>query len=145
MSTFIGNIEARADEKGRIFVPAAYRKILNEAESKRIVMRRDTDNECLIFYPEQVWNEKVGQLRQALDEWDPEDQMLLMQFMSDAEFLDMDNQGRILLRFNALGSSSVPKVIPSAVNILRTSSLSNTLCSMAFSTFKILPRNGKIA
>ena len=119
MSTFIGNIEARADEKGRIFVPAAYRKILNEAESKRIVMRRDTDNECLIFYPEQVWNEmvhvahglsfhfqqlfnktneKVGQLRQALDEWDPEDQMLLMQFMSDAEFLDMDNQGRILLQ-----------------------------------------------
>ena len=83
---------------GRIFVPSVYRKILNEAESKCIVMRRDTDNECLIFYPEQVWNEKVGQLREALDEWDPEDQMLLMQFMSDAEFLDMDNQGRILLQ-----------------------------------------------
>ena len=98
MSTFIGNIEARADEKGRIFVPAAYRKILNEAESKHLVMRRDTDNECLIFYPEQVWNDKVGQLRQALDEWDPEDQMLLMQFMSDAEFLDLDTQGRILLQ-----------------------------------------------
>ena len=98
MSTFIGNIEARADEKGRKFVPAAYRKILNEAESKRLVMRRDTDNECLIFYPEQVWNDKVGQLRQALDEWDPEDQMLLMQFMSDAEFLDLDTQGRILLQ-----------------------------------------------
>ncbi|MGM9837135.1 MAG: division/cell wall cluster transcriptional repressor MraZ [Paludibacteraceae bacterium] len=98
MSTFIGNIEARADEKGRIFVPATYRKILSELESKRIIMRRDTDNECLIFYPEKVWNEKVGQLRQALDEWDSEDQMLLMQFMSDAEFLDMDNQGRILLQ-----------------------------------------------
>lgn len=98
MSTFIGNIEARADEKGRIFVPATYRKILSEQTSKRIVMRRDTDNECLIFYPETIWNEKVGQLRHALDEWDPEDQMLLMQFMSDAEFLDMDNQGRILLQ-----------------------------------------------
>lgn len=98
MSTFIGNIEARADEKGRIFVPATYRKILSDQISKRIVMRRDTDNECLIFYPETIWNEKVGQLRHALDEWDPEDQMLLMQFMSDAEFLDMDNQGRILLQ-----------------------------------------------
>ena len=98
MQTFIGNIEARLDEKGRIFVPAAYRKILAEAESKRIVMRRDTDNECLMFYPEHIWNEKVEQLRQTLDEWDPEDQLILMQFMADAEYLEMDGQGRILLQ-----------------------------------------------
>ncbi len=96
--TFIGNIEARADEKGRIFVPAQYRKILNEADSKRIVLRRDTDNECLIFYPERVWNDKVAQLRAALDDWNPEDQLLLMQFMAEAETLDMDNQGRVLLQ-----------------------------------------------
>ena len=98
MQTFIGNIEGRLDEKGRIFVPAAYRKILAESESKRIVMRRDTDNECLMFYPEHIWNEKVEQLRQTLDEWDPEDQMILMQFMADAEIFEMDGQGRILLQ-----------------------------------------------
>ena len=98
MSTFVGNIEGRLDEKGRIFIPAAYRKILAEANSKRIVMRRDTDNECLMFYPEHVWNEKVEQLRAALDEWDPEDQLILMQFMADAEYLEMDGQGRILLQ-----------------------------------------------
>ena len=98
MQTFVGNIEGRLDEKGRIFVPATYRRILAETESKRIVMRRDTDNECLMFYPEQVWNEKVEQLRAALDEWDPEDQLILMQFMSDAEYMEMDGQGRILLQ-----------------------------------------------
>ncbi len=98
MQTFIGNIEGRLDEKGRIFVPAVYRKILAEAESKRIVMRRDTDNECLMFYPELVWNEKVEQLRANLDEWDPEDQLILMQFMADAEYMEMDGQGRILLQ-----------------------------------------------
>ncbi|MBR6117340.1 MAG: cell division/cell wall cluster transcriptional repressor MraZ [Paludibacteraceae bacterium] len=98
MQTFIGNIEARLDEKGRIFVPATYRKILAEAESKRIVMRRDADNECLMFYPEQVWNEKVEQLRLTLDEWDPEDQLILMQFMADAEYMELDGQGRILLQ-----------------------------------------------
>lgn len=98
MQTFVGNIEGRLDEKGRIFVPAGYRRILAETESKRIVMRRDTDNECLMFYPEQVWNEKVEQLRAALDEWDPEDQLILMQFMSDAEYMEMDGHGRILLQ-----------------------------------------------
>ena len=98
MSTFIGNIEARLDEKGRIFIPAGYRKILGEMESRRIIMRRDTDNECIIFYPEQVWNQKVGQLRQALNEWDPDDQMILMQFMAEAEILEPDSQGRVLLQ-----------------------------------------------
>lgn len=97
MSTFIGNIEGKRDDKGRIFVPAVYRRILSENGSHRIVMRRDTDNACLIFYPEEVWNEKVNALREALNEWDSEDQLLLMQFMADAEFMDMDSQGRILL------------------------------------------------
>lgn len=86
------------DEKGRIFVPSGYRKILAEMGSKTLVMRRDTDNECLMFYPEQVWNEKVEELRQTLDEWDPEDQLILMQFMSDAEYMEPDGQGRILLQ-----------------------------------------------
>lgn len=98
MNTFIGNIEAKADDKGRIFIPATYRKILNGIGSQRIIMRRDTDNACLIFYPETVWNTKVELLRQALNEWDPEDRMILMQFMAEAEILEMDNQGRILLQ-----------------------------------------------
>ena len=98
MNTFVGNIEARLDDKGRIFVPAVYRKILAELGSKFMVMRRDTDNECLMFYPEHVWNEKVEQMRQTLDEWDPEDQLIMMQFMADAEYLELDAQGRILLQ-----------------------------------------------
>lgn len=86
------------DDKGRIFIPASYRKILAEMESTRIIMRRDTDNECLIFYPEQVWNQKVEALRSALDEWNPDDQLILMQFMADAESLETDSQGRVLLQ-----------------------------------------------
>ena len=49
MNTFIGHIEARLDGKGRVFIPASYRKILAEMGSSHIIMRRDTDNECIIF------------------------------------------------------------------------------------------------
>ena len=96
-NTFIGQVQSKTDEKGRIFVPSAYRRVLKEMGSQRIIMRRDTDNECLIFYPEPVWNKKVNDLRSVLDEWNAEDQMLLMQFMSDAEILETDAQGRVLL------------------------------------------------
>ena len=40
----------------------------------------------------------MEELRQALDEWNPEDQLILMQFMADAEYLELDGQGRILLQ-----------------------------------------------
>lgn len=104
MNTFLGNTEVKLDDKGRIFIPANFRKILAEMESKRIIVRRDTDNECLIFYPEPTWNTKVAALRDALDEWNPDDQLILMQFMAEAEILEMDGQGRVLLNKKSLPS-----------------------------------------
>jgi len=97
MSTFIGKYEAKADVKGRIFIPSNYRKLLIEGDKGQIVLRKDAENDCLIVFPEYVWNKMVEDLKTRLDEWNPEDQMLLMQFVSDAEWLDIDSQGRILL------------------------------------------------
>ncbi|MFV0392389.1 MAG: division/cell wall cluster transcriptional repressor MraZ [Paludibacteraceae bacterium] len=97
MSTFIGKFEAKADVKGRIFIPATYRKILPEGERDRLVMRKDADTDCLIIYPENVWNKKMEELKTNLDEWNADDQLLLMQFVSDAEWLDVDTQGRVLI------------------------------------------------
>lgn len=97
MSTFIGKYEAKADVKGRVFIPSVYRKILPEGERDRLVMRKDADNDCLILYPESIWNKKIEELKANLDEWDAEDQLLLMQFVSDAEWLDIDSQGRVLI------------------------------------------------
>lgn len=107
MSTFIGKYEAKADVKGRIFIPSAYRKLLPDGERERIVMRRDAENDCMVFYPEHVWNTKVEGLKANLDEWNPEDQMILMQFVSDAEWLDIDSQGRILIAKRHLQSIAV--------------------------------------
>ena len=107
MSTFLGKYEAKADVKGRVFVPSVYRKLLPDAEKERIVMRKDTDNDCLMIYPEHIWNEKVQALQHVLDEWNPDDQLLLMQFVSDAEWLDIDSQGRILLAKRHLQSIQV--------------------------------------
>ena len=68
-----------------------------ELERERVVMRMDPDNACLVLYPEGVWEDKVAQLQESLDEWDADDQLLLMQFVSDAVWMDFDSQGRILI------------------------------------------------
>lgn len=104
MSTFIGNFEVKLDAKGRVFVPSQYRKLLPEAERNRLVMRLDPSNACLILYPESVWNRKVADFKEKLDEWNPADQLLLMQFVSDAEWIDVDSQGRVLIPRRLLGT-----------------------------------------
>ena len=38
---FLGNIEAKVDVKGRAFLPAVFRKILQMAGEERLVMRKD--------------------------------------------------------------------------------------------------------
>jgi len=98
MSTFIGKYEAKADVKGRVFIPSVYRKILPESDREKVVMRCDAENDCLIIYPVHVWNAKLEEFKSKLDEWNPVDQMLLMQFVSEAEWLDIDNQGRVLIQ-----------------------------------------------
>lgn len=107
MSTFLGKYEAKADVKGRIFIPAAYRKILPEGEKDRVVMRLDDDNDFLVIYPESVWNKKMDKLEENTDEWTPEDELFQMQFVSEAEYLDIDSQGRILLSKKHLKSISI--------------------------------------
>lgn len=97
MKTFLGKIEAKIDVKGRVFVPSVFRKVFSEEDRERVVVRMEADEKYLVVYPESVWNRQVLDLQSKLNEWDPEDQMLLMQFVGDAEMLDFDAQGRVLL------------------------------------------------
>ena len=97
MKTFLGKIDAKLDAKGRVFVPSVFRKVLSEEERERVVVRMEADEKYLLVYPESVWNRQVVELQLKLNEWDPEDQMLLMQFVGDAEVLEFDAQGRVLL------------------------------------------------
>ena len=97
MKTFLGKIEAKIDAKGRVFVPSVFRKVFSEEDRERVVVRMEADEKYLVVYPESVWNKQVLDLQSKLNEWDPEDQMLLMQFVGDAEMLDFDAQGRVLL------------------------------------------------
>jgi MraZ protein len=97
MDNFIGNMDAKADAKGRICVPATFRKILQTAEDARLVLRKDIYKDCLVLYPVSAWEEELTKLRARLDEYDEEQQDFYMQFVSDSELLEMDSIGRILI------------------------------------------------
>lgn len=94
---FLGNIEAKIDIKGRVFLPAVFRKELQQAGEEAIVMRKDVFQSCIVLYPMSVWNAQMDSLRRRLNRWNPSHQQLFRQFVSDAEVLTIDSAGRILI------------------------------------------------
>ena len=94
---FLGNIEAKADAKGRVFLPAVFRKVLQAENVQTLVLRKDIHEDCLVLYPESVWNEQMDAMRQRLNRWDREQQQLFRQFVIDAEEVTLDANGRFLL------------------------------------------------
>ena len=97
MLQFLGNIEAKADAKGRIFVPAVFRKRLQGADEEFLVLRKDIFQDCLVLYPGTVWENEIETLRARLNKWNKEQQQVFRQFVLDAERIEMDASGRILI------------------------------------------------
>jgi MraZ protein len=97
MLKFLGNFEAKIDVKARVFVPAAFRKILQSSAQNAFVLRKDIFQSCLVLYPESVWDEELKKLRSRLSRWDKQEQQLFRQFVVDAERLEIDSSGRILI------------------------------------------------
>lgn len=97
MIRFLGNIEAKTDAKGRVFIPAAFRKQLQAAGEESLVLRKDVFQDCLVLYPESVWFKTQEQLRRRLNRWNARQQAVFRQFVSDAEVVEPDGNGRILI------------------------------------------------
>jgi len=112
MDAFIGTIDAKTDVKGRVFVPASFRKILQSAGESCLVLRKDVYQDCLVLTPEKIWKEELNKLRERLNEWDEEEQHLFRQFSWLVEVLELDSNGRIL----------IPK------KYLLMANISNTVC-----------------
>ena len=94
---FLGNIEAKTDAKGRAFLPAAFRKVLQAGGEERLVLRKDVFQPCLVLYPESVWNEQMDQMRARLNRWNRQHQQVFRQFVSEVELLTLDGNGRFLI------------------------------------------------
>ena len=94
---FLGNSEAKADAKGRVFLPAIFRKQLQAAAEECLIMRKDTFQDCLVLYPESAWNAQMNELRERLNRCNKEHQMIFRQFVSDVEIITLDANGRFLI------------------------------------------------
>lgn len=108
---FLGNIEARTDAKGRVFLPATFRKQLQTAGEELLVLRTDVHGKCLVIYPESSWNKRLDQITAHVSEWDEDEQMVLREFMAEAEVLTLDGNGRFLISKRLLQAADIHQAV----------------------------------
>lgn len=108
---FLGNIEAKTDAKGRAFLPASFRKILQVSGEENLVLRKDVFQPCLVVYPESVWNELLDQLRKKLNRWNAKEQQIYRTFIADAILLTLDGNGRFLIPKRLLKQADIEQSI----------------------------------
>lgn len=95
--SFIGQFPARLDAKNRVFIPAAFRRILQQDGQQTLVVRKDYFENCLVVYTAQQWQEEVSKVRARLNRFDGNQQMVYRKLVSEAQEIQLDSNGRVLL------------------------------------------------
>lgn len=98
MYKFLSKIEAKVDNKGRLFVPAGYRRMLEAAGETSLCLRVDPIAKCVKLYPNSEWEKIDAQFTSKLNMWNKDDQRLYRQFASSVEQVEIDASGRVLIQ-----------------------------------------------
>ena len=93
--SLIGNSDAKVDAKGRAFLPATFRRLLGD--EKVFYLRKGLFEDCLVLYPATAWECTISELREQLNPWVREEDMVFRQFVAEADRIELEENGRMLI------------------------------------------------
>ena len=93
MALFLGRHEVPVDDKGRIFVPAEFRKKLPPEADDTLVVVRGSEG-CLAVYSRPAWEKKAEEMLSRLPRSKPEGRAVIRSMVSHAAEVKLDRQGR---------------------------------------------------
>jgi MraZ protein len=92
---FRGNHPTRVDEKGRIKVPAEFKRVIDEKYNAKFYIT-SLDGKVAQIYPFEEW-ERIEQKLAALSNFNPTKKRFLTRTNYYGQVVEMDGQGRVLL------------------------------------------------
>jgi MraZ protein len=92
---FRGNHPARVDEKGRLKLPAEFKRLIEESYGTQFYIT-SKDGKVAEIYPLQEW-EKIEQKLAAIPSFNPAKKKLLDRVNYFGQMTEIDAQGRVLL------------------------------------------------
>jgi MraZ protein len=92
---FRGNHPARVDEKGRLKVPAEFKRVIDEKYAQKFYIT-SVDGMVAQVYPFEEW-ERIEQKLAALSTYNPTKKKFLNRVNYYGQVVEMDGQGRLLV------------------------------------------------
>src|ERR1019366_4290621 len=92
---FLGNHPTRVDEKGRLKVPAEFKRVIDEKYAQRFYIT-SLDGIVAQIYPFEEW-ERIEQKLASLSTFNPTKKKFLNRVNYYGQVVEMDGQGRLLV------------------------------------------------
>ena len=74
-----------------------FRKQLQQASHETLILRKDIFQQCLVLYPESVWDSMVDAIVKRTNPFDSKGRAAMRGFVAGAERIGIDGNGRILI------------------------------------------------
>ena len=97
MAAFIGDFTCKLDAKGRIVLPAPFKKIMVANGSDRFVVRKDLFENCLVLTPFNQWESELEKIRARLNAYKRDHNKFIRAFFRGLAEVSFDSNGRILI------------------------------------------------
>lgn len=95
MSDYIGEYECKADDKGRVIIPAGLKRQIPKDSLGRMVINRGFDK-CLTLFTREDWKKESEKLN-GLNDFNKKDRRFKRLFNSGATEIKIDAASRILI------------------------------------------------
>ncbi|MFL1897095.1 division/cell wall cluster transcriptional repressor MraZ [Aquimarina sp. 2-A2] len=119
MVNLIGTYECKADAKGRLMLPVAFKKQLSPVLQEGFVLKRSVFQSCLELYPMAEWNVLMAKINK-LNRFKKKNNDFIRRFTAGVKIIEIDATGRLLIPKDLIGFAGIKKelVLSSAVNIV---------------------------
>ncbi|TND09217.1 MAG: MraZ protein [Bacteroidetes bacterium] len=119
MQSLIGVYECNVDAKGRLLLPAAFKKQVQPVLDKGFVVKRSVFQKCLELYTMDEWNNLVKDVNK-LNRFKKKNVDFIRMFNAGVKPMELDNTGRLLLPKDLMTFAGISKniVMSAAVNMI---------------------------
>ncbi len=119
MINIIGTYECKADTKGRLMIPVAFKKQLLPVLTDGFVLKRGVFQPCLELYPMAEWDVLMQKMNK-LNRFKKKNNDFIRRFTAGVKIIEIDATGRLLIPKDLMNFAGITKdlVLSSAVNII---------------------------
>lgn len=94
MKNFIGTYECKIDDKGRLKIPSALIRQMEDFDDKTFVVKRSVFQPCLEVYPMKAWDKMMEKVN-TLNRFVKKNADFIRLFTAGVKTVELDNAGRL--------------------------------------------------